>query len=146
MMLPNDAQARRLREQSFLFSDFLWQHRRHLTLLQQRRPALLHLHCHQKTVLNPDAERALLRSLQLDFREPEDGCCGMAGSFGFEDGKYEVSLRCAELELLPAVRASAADTLLIASGYSCREQLVQATGREVLHVAEVMRKALPPAA
>jgi hypothetical protein len=67
----------------------------------------------------------------------------MAGSFGFEADKYEVSQRCAERALLPAVRAASADTLVIADGFSCREQIVQGSGRQVRHIAEVLRAALP---
>jgi FAD/FMN-containing dehydrogenase/Fe-S oxidoreductase len=144
MMLPRDEQAQRLREQSFLFSDFVQQRAPGLALRPLHRPALLHVHCHHKAVLGADAERALMNALELDVQEPADGCCGMAGSFGFEAPKYEVSMRCAERALLPAVRESAPDQLLIASGYSCREQIVQATGRPVHHLAEVLRMALPP--
>jgi Fe-S oxidoreductase len=143
MMLPRDEQARRLRAQSFLFSDFLRQRAPHLPLRPLHRPALLHLHCHHKSVLGADAERSLLGALALDLHEPEDGCCGMAGSFGFEAPKYDVSMRCAEHALLPAVRAWAPDGLLIADGYSCREQIAQATGRQVHHLAEVLRMAQP---
>ena len=74
---------------------------------------------------------------------PETGCCGMAGSFGFEAPKYEVSMACAERVLLPAVRQCGQDTFIVADGYSCREQIVQCTGREVLHVAELLDRAIP---
>ena len=143
MMLPREEQARRLRQQCFLLGDFLQQHAPHLELRPLDRPALLHLHCHHKTVLGAEADHALLQRLRLELSEPDSGCCGMAGSFGFEAHKYEVSMRCAERVLLPAVREAPADRLLIASGYSCREQIVQATGRRVLHPAEVLQMALP---
>ncbi|HEY6321553.1 MAG TPA: hypothetical protein VJA16_08365, partial [Thermoanaerobaculia bacterium] len=71
------------------------------------------------------------------------GCCGMAGAFGFERGeRYEVSVRCAERALLPAVREAAADTLIIADGFSCREQIAQGAGRSALHLAQVLQLAL----
>ena len=143
MMLPRDEQARRLREQSFLFSDFVQQHARGLALNPLDRPALLHLHCHHKSVLDPEAEHAMLKRLRLDVHEADTGCCGMAGSFGFEAHKYEVSMRCGERVLLPAVRETPADQLVIAGGYSCREQIAQATGHRVHHPAEVLRMALP---
>jgi Fe-S oxidoreductase len=145
MMLPRDEQARRLRQQSFLLSDFLQQRAPDLALAPLQRPALVHLHCHHKSVLGADAELALLKKTGLDLRQPDTGCCGMAGSFGFEAKKYEVSMRCAERVLLPAVREMTAEALVIADGYSCREQIVQATGRPVHHLAEVLCMALPGA-
>ena len=75
----------------------------------------------------------------VDFYAPAPGCCGMAGSFGFEAHKYDVSVAIGELELLPAVRQAAADTLIIADGFSCREQISQCTGREPIHLAQALR-------
>jgi len=143
MMLPRDENARRLREHAVLFSDFLHRHAPHLDLQPLLQPALLHLHCHHQSVLGTDAERAWLRALELDVHEPEGGCCGMAGSFGFGASTCEVSLRCAERALLPAVRTAPAGRLVIASGYSCREQIAQGTDHPVHHLAEVLRMALP---
>jgi Fe-S oxidoreductase len=143
MMLPRDEDARRLKKQSLLLADFLQAHAPGLPLRPLHRKAVAHLHCHHKSVLKTDAENALLGRLGLEVTQPEDGCCGMAGSFGFEAHKYEVSMRCAERALLPAVRAAAGDALVIADGYSCREQIVQGSGRAVQHLAEVLRSALP---
>ena len=84
----------------------------------------------------------LLEKLGLDVALLDSGCCGMAGSFGFEKEKFRVSMRCAERVLLPAVRAATADTLIVADGYSCREQIVQATGRRPLHLAQLLRLAI----
>jgi hypothetical protein len=93
------------------------------------------------------AEESLLRRIGVDFQSPAPGCCGMAGSFGFEHDKYEISAAIGELELLPAVRNAPADWLIIADGFSCREQIAQGTRRHALHLAEVLRMALnsPPA-
>jgi Fe-S oxidoreductase len=85
------------------------------------------------------AEESLLRRLGVDFQSPAPGCCGMAGSFGFERDKYDVSMAIGELELLPAVRQAPADWLIIANGFSCQEQVAQGTGRRALHLAEVLR-------
>jgi Fe-S oxidoreductase len=104
----------------------------------------VHEHCHHKSVLGTQAERALLRRVGLQLDLPDSGCCGMAGSFGFEAAKVDVSLRCAERVLLPAVRACDERTLVIADGYSCREQIAQTTSRRVHHLAEVLQMALPP--
>ena len=87
-------------------------------------------------------EESVLRRLGIDFYSPAPGCCGMAGSFGFEADKYEVSLAVGELELLPAVREAAPDTLIIADGFSCREQIAQCTDRQAFHLAEVIQMTL----
>jgi FAD/FMN-containing dehydrogenase/Fe-S oxidoreductase len=143
MMLPRDEQAKRLTMQSLLLSDFLEQQAQHVEFAPLRQSALVHAHCHHKGVLGFDAEQRLLqKKLQLDVSMPDSGCCGMAGSFGFEAPKYEVSMACAERVLLPAVRQADGNTLVIADGYSCREQIDQCTGREVLHVAQVLERAI----
>jgi Fe-S oxidoreductase len=89
-----------------------------------------------------DAERRLLERLGLDLEVLDSGCCGMAGSFGFEKEHYELSMKVGELVLLPAVREAGTETLLVADGFSCHEQIVQATGRRPLHLAEVLQMAL----
>jgi hypothetical protein len=88
------------------------------------------------------AEESLLRRIGIDFQFPAPGCCGMAGSFGFEHDKYDVSMAIGELELLPAVRKAPSDWLIIADGFSCREQIAQGTNRQALHLAEVLQMAL----
>jgi Fe-S oxidoreductase len=88
------------------------------------------------------AEEALLKKMGLDFEILDSGCCGMAGSFGFEKDKYEISQRIAELVLLPAVRNAPAGTLIISDGFSCREQIAMGTRKQALHLAEVMQLAL----
>ena len=88
------------------------------------------------------AEESLLRRIGIDFQSPAPGCCGMAGSFGFEHDKYDISMAIGELELLPAVRKAPADWLIIADGFSCREQIAQGTTRQALHLAEVLQMAL----
>ena len=92
------------------------------------------------------AEESLLHRLGIDFQSPAPGCCGMAGSFGFEHDKYDISAAIGELELLPAVRHAPSDWLIIADGFSCREQIAQGTGRHALHLAEVLQMALQPSA
>jgi Fe-S oxidoreductase len=107
------------------------------------KPAVLHGHCHQKALVGMAAEEATLRSIGLAPAHPESGCCGMAGAFGFERGEhYELSMRIGERALLPAVRSAPEDALLIADGFSCREQISQSTGRHALHLAEVLEMAL----
>ena len=109
--------------------------------------ALLHGHCHQKAF---DAVTATKRVLSLvpglDVDVIESSCCGMAGSFGFDAAHYDVSMRMAELSLLPAVRSAPRDTLLVADGTSCRHQIFDGTRgahqREALHAVRVLERAL----
>src|SRR5438552_16090025 len=88
------------------------------------------------------SDESVLAKLGLHVETVESGCCGMAGSFGFEREHYDVSLRIGELVLLPAVRKAAEDTLIVANGFSCREQIAQTTGRRALHLAEVIQMAI----
>jgi FAD/FMN-containing dehydrogenase/Fe-S oxidoreductase len=143
-MLPGDEQAKRLTLQSMLLADFLQEHAPTLKFEQRGEHALVHGHCHHKTVLGFDAELALLKDrLGLHVDMPDTGCCGMAGSFGFEAEKYDVAQACGERVLLPAVRGTDPGSLIVADGFSCREQIAQSTGRTALHVAQVMERALP---
>ena len=88
------------------------------------------------------ADAAMLRKLGLDFRILDAGCCGMAGAFGFEREHYGVSTRIGERALMPALRGGEEDTLVIADGFSCSEQIEHATGRRPLHLAQVIQLAL----
>ena len=100
--------------------------------------ALLQGHCHQKSLWGAAAEAKLLRAAGLEVEAPDTGCCGMAGSFGFRQETEAASRRIAELALLPRVRAAAPDTLVVADGFSCREQIEGLSGRRALHLAEVL--------
>jgi Fe-S oxidoreductase len=91
-------------------------------------------------VIKTEAEQKLLGRIGLDCEVLPSGCCGMAGSFGFEAAKYDVSVAAAERVLLPRLRATAPETLVLADGFSCREQIEQCTGRRTLHIAEAMAR------
>ncbi len=145
-LFPNDARAQALSKQTFLLSEFLERNSGNAPLPQLPRKALLHGHCHHKSIMKMTDEESLLRRLGIDFTSPAPGCCGMAGSFGFHDQHYEISAAIGELELLPAVRRAPDDWLIIADGFSCREQIAQGTGRHALHLAEVLQMALQPSA
>jgi FAD/FMN-containing dehydrogenase/Fe-S oxidoreductase len=108
------------------------------------RRVLFHGHCHQKALLGTAPSRAVLEIVADDVVEVDSGCCGMAGSFGYEREHYDLSLAMAEDRLLLAVRMEPSDTLLVAAGASCREQLEHATGRQALHPAQVVRDAMRP--
>ena len=108
---------------------------------------LYHGHCHLKAVTGTAATMALLRAIPgTEVTEVDAGCCGMAGSFGFEAEHYDLSLRIGELRLFPAVRAEPAGTIIAASGVSCRQQIAHGTGRAARHPLEIVRSALVPPA
>ncbi|MGE0223112.1 MAG: FAD-binding and (Fe-S)-binding domain-containing protein [Acetobacteraceae bacterium] len=104
--------------------------------------ALIHTHCHHKAVLQPEREREMLGRVGLTLESPPVGCCGQAGSFGYEPSHYDVSMKIAEDVLLPAVRETPRDMLVIADGFSCRDQIRHGTGRWAMHPAEVLALAL----
>jgi len=146
-LFPHDARAQALSRQTFLLSEFLEQKLTPgATLPQLNRKAVLHGHCHHKSIMKMTAEESLLRRLGINFTSPAPGCCGMAGSFGFHAEHYRVSQAIGELELLPAVRQAPPDWLIIADGFSCREQIAHNTTRRALHIAEVLQMALHPSA
>ena len=140
-LFPKDDRARALSQQTFLLSEFLEQKAKHFQLPKLARKALVHGHCHHKSVMRMTDEESVLRKMEIDFHAPAPGCCGMAGSFGFEADKYETSIAIGELELLPAVRKADPDCLVIANGFSCREQIRQCNGRQALHLADVIQMA-----
>jgi len=141
-LFPKNELAQRLSEQTFLLSEFLRRKGDRFRLPKLDRKAIMHGHCHHKSIMKMTDEEEVLRVLGIDFETPAPGCCGMAGSFGFEREKYDTSIAIGELELLPAIRQTADDYLIIADGFSCREQIAQCTGRHALHLAEVIQMGL----
>ena len=141
-LFPSDVRAQRLRKQTFLLSEFLERHAPDFKPPRLERGVLLHGHCHHKALMKMTDEESLLRKIGARIDAPEAGCCGMAGPFGFDAGKFDVSMAIGERVLLPAVRSAPADTLILSDGFSCREQIHQATGRTALHLAEVLDLAL----
>jgi Fe-S oxidoreductase len=139
-LFPDDERARRLAKQTFILGEFLLEQDYQPPPLD--RQALVHFHCNHHAVLKTRADKGILDRMGLDFRVLNSGCCGMAGSFGFEAEHYDVSIKCGERVLLPAVRGASPDTLIITDGFSCREQIAQCTGRDALHLAQVLRMAL----
>jgi Fe-S oxidoreductase len=145
-LFPTDPRAARLRSQTFLLSEFL---ERHVPSYQPPRFAgkiLLHGHCHHKALMKMSDEESLLRKMGADLQSLDSGCCGMAGAFGFEADKFAVSQAVGERVLLPAVRNAAADTVIVSDGFSCREQIWQATGRRAIHLAEALQLGLKESA
>lgn len=141
-LFPNDEASQQLSRQTYFFNEFLLKKAPDFRFPALQRKAMLHGHCHQKAIIRTDDDQIVLGKLGLDLQYLDSGCCGMAGSFGFEKDKYEISRQIGELVLLPALRAATPDTLIVADGYSCREQIAQLTGQHGLHSAEVIRMAL----
>jgi Fe-S oxidoreductase/FAD/FMN-containing dehydrogenase len=141
-LFHDDEDALRLSQQSFLLSEFLEKRLTSFAPPALGGRAIVQGHCHHAAVMGLGDEEKVLAKLGLDYRVLDSGCCGMAGNFGFEKERYPISLAIGERVLLPEVRAAPADTLVVADGFSCREQIAQATGRRALHLAEVLERAL----
>jgi Fe-S oxidoreductase len=144
-LLRTDA-ARAVAGASYLLEEFLLRERgRGLTLAWRKgapRKALLHGHCHQKAMVGTAPTVAALAWAGYEVSEVDSGCCGMAGAFGFEKEHYDLSVSLGNRRLAPAVKAAAADTVVVAPGISCRQQIAHLTERRAKHPAEVLRDAL----
>ena len=142
-LYPNNLDARRLSERTFTFAEFLRRYAPKYEVPKLHRHALVHGHCHHKAVMGLSAEEEILKQMGVDFKMLDSGCCGMAGSFGFEKGaQYDVSIKCGERVLLPAIRNAANTDVIIADGFSCKTQIEQGTDRRALHLAQVLQLAL----
>jgi FAD/FMN-containing dehydrogenase/Fe-S oxidoreductase len=139
-LLHGDPRAESLAASTLTFAEFLtrsdWQPPEVAT------DALVQTHCHQHAVLGFDADRALMARAGIRADIPDSGCCGLAGNFGFERGHYEVSRAVGERVLLPAVRAAAPGTAVVADGFSCRTQIAHGTQRRAVHLAELIADGL----
>jgi len=146
-LLPG-VESAELAMNAFLFEDFLAHEHEAGRLALKLKPlrekkALVHGHCHQKAFDAMPAVRKVLALVPgLEVETAESSCCGMAGAFGYETAHYEVSMKMAELSLLPRVRKSAEDELIVADGTSCRHQIRDGAGRKAIHVARVLERAL----
>jgi FAD/FMN-containing dehydrogenase/Fe-S oxidoreductase len=138
-LFPEDEDAQRLSQQCLLLSELLARDQAYRPP-PLRRQALMHAHCHHQAVMGTADETRLLQAMGIEVRTPESGCCGVAGSFGYEH--YELSMKIGERALLPAVRKAAKDALVVADGFSCRAQIEHGTPRRALHLAEVLQMAL----
>jgi FAD/FMN-containing dehydrogenase/Fe-S oxidoreductase len=142
-LLWGNVDACRLRDQVFLLSEFLNRQATGYTPPRLHRKVYVHGHCHHKSVLKMKDENAVLDRLGADRHEIESGCCGMAGAFGYEAGDhYDVSIACGERALLPAVRSAEPEAVIVADGFSCREQIQQETDRRAIHFAQLLEMAI----
>jgi FAD/FMN-containing dehydrogenase/Fe-S oxidoreductase len=146
-LLPIDPRVRQVAEASLTFEEFVANQsgdgKLSVTFTEESRHILLHGHCHQKSLVGLEPSKtALGLPPNYTVEEVDSGCCGMAGSFGYEAEHYDISLQMAERRLLPAVRAAGTDTLIVAAGVSCRQQIQHGAQRRALHPAEVLRAAV----
>jgi len=138
--LPDEPLAKRLAAQTFLFSDFVAQ--AEFAWPQLDADVIVHGHCHQKSLFGMKGETALLDKLGVRWTLLDTGCCGMSGSFGFNDAHYDLSMKIGEGKLLPLVRQASDDAIVVTNGFSCREQIEQGAGRTPLHIAQLAQRAL----
>jgi len=136
-LFPFDEDAARLAANTMTLSEFFVEHS-DFKFPRLARKAIVHGHCHDKAVMKMKAVPELFKRIGLEFEILDSGCCGMAGSFGFETEHYEISVKCGERMLLPKVRETPQEILVIADGFSCREQTSQLAHRQPLHTAEVL--------
>ena len=146
-LLPEDARVAALAAAARTFEEYVAERAAagalDVRFNEQPRRILLHGHCHQKALVGMEPARRALELLPgAVVEEVDSGCCGMAGSFGYEAEHYAVSMQMAERRLLPAVRAAEAETIIVAAGLSCREQIAHGSGRVALHPAQVLGAAL----
>jgi len=145
-LLPDDPRAQAVAKQSRMFEEFLagLASRSELQLQWQPQPqnVLVHGHCYQKALIGTEPLLAMLRLPGWNVSEIPSGCCGMAGSWGYEAEHYQVSAAVGEDRLFPAVRTAAADTVIAAAGTSCRDQIGHFTGRQTQHPVALLAAAL----
>jgi FAD/FMN-containing dehydrogenase/Fe-S oxidoreductase len=141
-LLPHDDDARRLAMQARHFAEFFEEHE--LAVPSLGGSAVVWGHCHHKATGGIDPELALLRRMDLDVENVVGGCCGLAGSWGFEADHHALSMQIGEHAVFPAVRGAAADAVVVADGFSCRTQIEAGTGRRAVHVAELVARSRVP--
>ncbi len=141
-LMPHDEDAKRLSLQTLTLSEFLERHAGYWTMPKLLRKAIVHGHCHQEATVGMSAEQKVYERMGLDYEVLDSGCCGLAGSFGFEKEHHEISLAIGEHKLMPMVRDASEDTLVIADGFSCKTQVEQMTERRPLHTAQVIKMAI----
>jgi FAD/FMN-containing dehydrogenase/Fe-S oxidoreductase len=140
-LMPGDARAELLASRTFTFAELL--SRAPIPFANLDVDAITQVHCHQHAVLGFGADESALAAAGVRNTTLDSGCCGLAGNFGFERGHYDVSKAVAEDRMLPAIRAASPETVVVSDGFSCRTQIAQESGRTPVHLAELLRRALP---
>ncbi|HTV08028.1 MAG TPA: FAD-linked oxidase C-terminal domain-containing protein [Candidatus Aquilonibacter sp.] len=144
-LFPKDPAAKQLHEQVLPFPDFLekvgYKPAQRNPRLNGRK-AVVHGHCHHKALWNMSPEEHLLREAGLEPEVLDSGCCGLAGSFGYETEHYDISMKIGDRVLFPKVRSADRETVIVADGFSCRQQISHGTPRHAMHLAEVLQMSL----
>jgi FAD/FMN-containing dehydrogenase/Fe-S oxidoreductase len=142
-LFPDNQEAKRLKDNVYTLAEFLVKKATNFKIPLLKRKAVVHGHCHHKAIMKIDAEKEVFKKMGLDYHMLDSGCCGMAGYFGYEKGEhYDVSIKAGERVLFPAVRDASKSTIVMADGFSCREQICQQTNRQGLHLSQVLQMAL----
>jgi Fe-S oxidoreductase len=142
-LAPEDPDASRLARQTYTLGELLQVHAAGWQLPESEGRVLVQGHCHQRALVGMGADTTLLDRMKVEWEMPETGCCGLAGSWGYEAEKYELSMAIGERVLFPAVRGADPATVVVADGFSCRTQIEHGTGRRAVHLAQLIEAALP---
>lgn len=147
-LVGNDQRASEIAKACVTFDEFINGHlvegKLPLQFQETKAAIMLHGHCHQKAIVGTKPTLSVLKSIPgFTVTEIQSGCCGMAGSFGYEAEHAAFSMKIGELRLFPAIRKTSADAIIVADGVSCRHQISQGTGRQALHLAEILARSLP---
>ena len=141
-LFPHDNNAQRLQNNFYTLPEFIMAHEDRFAFHSLHTSGLLQRHCHHQAVMKYDADRKVFDKIGVDLNVPDSGCCGLAGSYGFERGKkYNISMKAGERRIFPAVQEMD-EELLIADGFSCREQIRHGTGKMPEHIAQVLERAI----
>jgi Fe-S oxidoreductase len=148
-LLPDDPDMPAIARESYMIDEFLAKldQAGDLGIVWQDAPGpsvLFHGHCHQKALIGMRPSMAMLAAAGCAAQESGAGCCGMAGSFGYEAEHYEVSRKIGEEQLFPAVNSAPAETVISVAGVSCRQQIEHFTPRHTRHIAEVLADRIAP--
>jgi Fe-S oxidoreductase len=143
-LIDDEGLGKRIQENVLMIDCFLLKEieegRLDVELISEAKKVLIHGHCHQKSLFGTEAmKRILARIPGLEVDEIPSGCCGMAGSFGYEKHHYEISKTIGEDRLMPAIRAKSPETTVVACGFSCRHQIADFGGADAVHWVEVLR-------
>src|SRR6185437_2199289 len=142
-MLPHDEDAKRLAKLTRTLGELLDERGEQWRAPQLHRDLLYHAHCQERATADVEADVRVLERIGARCEDLNAGCCGLAGSFGYEQGEpYEVSMKVGERKLLPAVREAPPETIVLTDGFSCRHQIEHGTERRALHLAQVLQMAI----
>jgi Fe-S oxidoreductase len=137
-LAADDPDASRLSEHTYTLAELLRIHAPDWHAPLGGGPVVVHGHCHQRAVMGMDRDTAVLDQMGVEWSIPDSGCCGLAGSWGYETDKYELSMAIGEQALFPAMRAADPAAVVVADGFSCRTQIAHGTARRAVHLAQLI--------